>query len=235
MTGSRGVALILVLVVMSFLSALGLGLTLIVFIEHLAAGNMRHSVDMLHAADAGLELAARELAHLSNWSEALNGSAQSRFVDGLPGGARPVPGGSTVDLSVITNRLNCGRDNGCTAAQMDATTRERPWGVNNARWRLFAYGPFGAMAEFARPASCYVVVWVADDSREQDDDPSTDGTGEAAQGAGIVRIRAEAYGPAGSRRAVEAELVRHCIPDPVSVCRVGIRVQSWEEVRQTVP
>jgi hypothetical protein len=235
MTGSRGVALILVLVFMSFLAALGLGLTLIVFIDHLAAGNMRHSVDMLHAADAGLELAARELVHLPNWSVALNGSAQSSFVDGVPGGARQVPGGGTIDLSVLTNRLNCGRDSGCTAAQMDATTRERPWGVNNARWRLFAYGPFGAMAEFDRPASCYVAIWVADDGREQDDDPAMDGIGDPAQGAGIVRIRAEAYGPAGSRRAVEAELARQCIPDPISVCRAGIRVQSWSEVRQMAP
>jgi hypothetical protein len=235
MTGSRGVALILVLVFMSFLAALGLGLTLMVFIEYLAAGNMRHSVDMLHAADAGLELAARDLAHLPDWSDALNGSVQSRFTDGVPGGVRQVPGGSTVELSVLTNRLNCGRDSGCTSAQMDASTRERPWGVNNARWRLFAYGPFGAMAEFARPAPCYVAVWVADDGRERDDDPAIDGAGDAAHGAGIVRIRAEAYGPAGSRRAVEAEVVRQCIPDPVSVCRAGIRVQSWQEVRQGVP
>lgn len=235
MTGNRGVALILVLVFMSFLAALGLGLTLIVFIERLAAGNMRSSVDMLHAADAGLELAARDLAHVPNWSDALSGSMQSSFIDGVPGGTRSVPGWGTIDLSVLTNRLNCGRDSGCTGAQMDTNTRERPWGANNARWRLFAYGSFGAMAGFARPAPCYVAVWVADDRREQDGDPAADATGEAAPGAGIVRVRAEAYGPAGARRAIEAEVVRRCVPDPVSVCRAGIRVQSWQEVRQVVP
>ena len=235
MTDSRGVALILVLVFMSFLAALGLGLVLIVFMERLAAGNMRHSVDMLYAADAALELSARELAHLANWSDVLNGSVRSHFVDGLPSGTRALPGGSTIDLSVLTNRLNCGRDTACTPAQMDATTRERPWGQNNARWTLFAHGPFASMAAFARPASSYVAVWVADDSREDDADPRADATGEAAPGAGVVRVRAEAHGPAGSRRAIEAELVRRCVPDPASVCRTGIRVQSWQEVRQAVP
>ena len=235
MTDSRGVALILVLVFMSFLAALGLGWVLIVFMERLAAGNMRHSVAMLYAADAALELSARELAHMANWSDALNGSVRSQFVDGIAGGTRTVPGGSTIDLAVLTNRLNCGRDSACTPAQMDATTRERPWGPNNGRWTLFAYGPFATLAPFARPASSYVTVWLADDGREEDADPTADATGEAAPGAGIVRVRAEAHGPAGARRAIEAELVRQCVPDPASICRIGIRVQSWQEVRQVLP
>ena len=235
MTGVRGVALILVLVVLSFLSALGLGLMLMVFVERLAAGNMRGSVDMLYAADAGLELAARELAHLANWSDALNGSIRSSLVDGPSSGTRAIPGGRTIDLSVLTNRLNCGRDSACTAAQMQANTRDRPWGANNAQWRLFAHGPFGAFASFARPASCYVVVWVADDSSEVDDDPQVDGGGAGEPGVGVLRLRAEAYGPAGSRRAIESELARRCVPDPATVCRTGIRVQSWQELRQSVP
>ena len=56
---------------------------------------------------------------------------------------------------------------------MDANSKERPWGVNNARWQLYAYGPFAGIAQLARPAPCYLAVWVADDAREEDADPLT--------------------------------------------------------------
>ena len=231
MTDSRGVALILVLVFMSFLAALGLGLVLIVFMERLAAGNMRHSADMLYAADAALELSAGELVHLANWSDVLSGSVRSRFVDGLPSGTRTLPGGSTIDLTVLTNRLNCGRDTPCTSAQMDAITRERPWGPNNARWTLFAHGPFASLAAFARPTA-YVAVWVADDSRETDGRPDLDGGDET--GRHVLRAHAVAIGRDGARRAVEAELVRVCLAAR-SACEPGIRVQSQRETRHAIP
>jgi hypothetical protein len=233
MNGHRGVALVLVVLVTSFLSALGLGLLLIVFMDRLATGNLRGSVAMLHAADAALELAARDLLLLEDWDLALTGQAQGSWVDGPAGGARAIPGGGGLDLTAVTNQLNCGRSTACSAGQMDASTRERPWGANNARWQLFTYGP-NSLPQLARPAACYLVVWVADDGREEDADPLRDGTDEAAPGHGVVRIRAEAYGPMGARRAIEAELARQCVPDGES-CRPGIRVQSWQEVRQVVP
>jgi hypothetical protein len=120
---------------------------------------------------------------------------------------------------------------------MDAPTRERPWGVNNPRWRPFIYGPWGRFAALARPVPCYLVVWIADDGREADGDPQADASSPAEPGAGLIRVRAEAYGVRGLRRAVEAELVRVCLPDPVdpSSCQTRIRVQSWLEVRQSVP
>ena len=117
-----------------------------------------------------------------------------------------------VDLTAATNLLNCGKATPCTAAQMDANTKERPWGANNARWQLYAYGPFAGIAQLARPAPCYLAVWVADDGREEDADPLTDAGPEGTPGHGVVRLRAEAYGPRGARRAIEAELVRHCLP-----------------------
>ncbi len=235
MTGERGVALILVVLVTSFLLAIGLGLALIVATDGLATGNLRGSVALRYAADAAIELAARDLATVEEWNLALAGTSQSSFVDGPVGGARPIPGGGVVDLTAATNFLNCGKATPCTDAQMDANSRERPWGANNARWRLYAYGQFARIAQLARPAPCYLAVWVADDRREEDSDPQTDSEPEGAPGHGVVRLRAEAYGPRGARRAIEAELVRYCLPGGAEGCRQRSRVQSWLEVRQWVP
>ena len=236
MTGQRGIALILVVLVTSFLSAIGLGLALIVIMDRLATGNLRGSVAMLYAADAAIELAARDLAMIEDWSLALAGASRSSFVDtGAVGGLRAIPGGGTVDLTAATNLLNCGKATTCSAAQMDANSKERPWGANNARWQLFAYGPFADIAQLARPAPCYLAVWVADDAREEDADPLTDGNADGTPGQGVVRLRAEAYGPMGARRAIEAELARQCLPEGQDGCRMRNRVQSWHEVRQWVP
>lgn len=234
MTSARGIALVLALLVTSFLTAIGLGLALIVIMDRLATGNLRGSVAMLYAADAAIELAARDLSKLEDWNEALTGRARSAFADGEPAGARPVPGGGTVDLGAATNLLNCGRTAACTNAQMDANSKERPWGPNNPRWRLFAYGPLGNIVQFARPADCYLAVWVGDDSREADGDPEADALDDEP-GHGVLRLRAEAYGPAGARRALEAEVARLCPPGAGDGCRPRTRVQSWRELRQAVP
>jgi hypothetical protein len=236
MTSARGVALVLAILVTSFLTAIGLGLALMVMMDQLATGNMRGSVAMLYAADAAIELAARDLSQLGDWSAALRGDSRSTFSDGEPSGLRIIPGGGTLDLTEAANRLNCSRASPCTEAEMDANSRERPWGPNNARWRLYAYGPMSNIVQLARPADCYVLVWVADDGREADADPLADG-GEDEPGHGIVRLRAEAYGAAGTRRTVEAELARQCLAGPPGPggCRMGIRVQSWQELRQVVP
>lgn len=233
MNGERGFALILVILVTSFLLAIGMGLALIVVMDRLATGNLRGSVAMLYSADAALELAAHDLARLEDWNLALSGSSRGQFVDGDPEGVRDIPSGGSVDLTQVTNQLNCGRSASCTEAQMAANTRERPWGPNNARWRLFAYGPVVNIANLARPSPCYLAVWVADDGREVDEDPASDAE-EEEPGHGVIRVRAEAFGPFGTRRAIEAELARLCL-EPGEGCRQGIRVQSWQEVRQSVP
>jgi hypothetical protein len=239
MNSARGIALVLAILVTSFLTAIGLGLALIVMMDRLATGNLRGSVAMLYAADAIIELAARDLSQLDDWNAALTGHSRGTFTDGEPSGSRPIPGGGTVDLTAATNQLNCGRATPCGDLQMDANSNERPWGANNARWRLYAYGPWenigniGNIVQLARPADCYLLVWVADDSREQDGDALSDAN-EDEPGHGVLRLRAEAYGAAGSRRAVEAELVRQCLPE-AGPCRPRIRVQSWQELRQAVP
>ena len=230
----RGIALVMVILVTAFLSALGAGLILAVFMDRLATGNMSGSVAMLYAADGAIELAARDLSQVADWSSVLTGARQSSFTDGAPGGVRAIPGGGTVDLTAATNMLNCGKATNCTIPQMNANSRERPWGANNPRWRLYAFGPMEQLTELMAPLPCYLAVWIADDGREDDDDPLADAEDDQP-GHGVVRVHAEAFGRAGSRRAIEAELARACRAAGVGACLPGIRVQSWQELRQTVP
>ena len=234
MNAQKGIALILVILVTSFLSAIGLGLALIVVMDRLATGNLRASVAMLYAADAAIELAIGDLAHIADWNLVLSGDVRSPFADGEPSGVRNIPGGGAINLTTETNQLNCGRDSDCTVEQLESNTRDRPWGANNAHWRLFAYGPVGNIVHFARPAPCYLAVWLADDAREDDEDPLSD-AGAPAPGHGVLRVVAAAYGPLGTRRAIEAEVVRACLTGDGAECPMGIRVQSWRELRQNVP
>lgn len=231
-SSQRGIALIVVLLATSFLSAVGLGLAVMVFMDRLATGNVRASIALLHAADAGIELAAHSLSS-ADWTDVLAGFTQAGFVDGAAAGVRAIPGGGTVNLTAETNSLNCGKATTCTAAEMTANSAERPWGLNNPLWRLYAYGPLANVAPLTNPAPCYLVVWIADDIREQDGDPLRDGE---LHGRGVLRVRSVAFGPLGSRRAIEAELARVCSgTEGEEVCRPGIRVQSWRELRQLLP
>jgi hypothetical protein len=230
----RGIALIMVILITAFLSALGIGLIMAVFMDRLATGNMEASIAMLYAADAGIEMAAHDLAQVEDWDQVLTGAQRSGFADGAPAGIRGIPGGGGVDLTAATNQLNCGKPGACTAAQMNTISRERPWGANNPRWMLFAYGPMDRVTQLTRPAPCYLMVWIADDGVEQDGDPAHDALQDAA-GHGIVRVHAEAYGVAGSRRAIEAELARVCPGGHSDGCLPGIRVQSWKDLRQALP
>lgn len=233
--GERGIAMIMAILLTTFLSALGIGVLMAVFLDRLATGNMAGSVAMLYAADSAIEIAARDLAQIDDWTVVLNGGQAGSFTDGIAGGVRGIPGGGSVDLTLMTNMLNCGRSSNCTTAQMDASSVERPWGSNNPRWRLFAYGPMQRFTEIARPAPCYLAVWIADDTRERDGDPLADAADALQPGHGIVRLHAEAFGVAGSRRAIEAELFRVCPGGEQGGCLPGIRVQSWQELRQVIP
>ena len=136
MNTQRGIALVIVILVTSFLSAIGLGLAMLVVMDKLATVNLRRSIALLYAADAAIELTARDLARLPDWNLALSGAVKGAVTDGEPTGVRPIPGGGAIDLTVETNRLNCGQAANCTAEEMAASTRDRPWGVNNARWQL---------------------------------------------------------------------------------------------------
>ena len=232
MKTEHGIALILVTMVITFMSTLGLGLAMMVFIDGLGSRNVRESVAVLYAADAALALAARELSTLNDWNTVLTGAAQSAIVDGPPAGVRAITRREQIDLTALGNELTCGRPS-CTAAQTRLSTRERPWGANNPRWQLFAYGPLRNFVQPPKPMTGYLAVWIADDAGEMDGDPDRDGA-EGTAGHDVLRVRIEAWGPEGVRRAIEADLARLCV-DARHPCAQGIRVQSWKELRQGFP
>jgi len=112
---------------------------------------------------------------------------------------------------------------------MDLVTADRPWGANNPRWQLYAYGHLrDLLSPHAVDSSYYVIVMVADDPSENDNDPLRDGADSSNPGSGVLAVRAVAFGPRGARKAIEATVARRLMLDPA---RAGLRVVSWHHVR----
>ena len=193
--------LVIALTSLLLLSALGTSLAVVMTTELRAAANYASSREAMYAADGGLEIAARELLAVSDWNALLSSGVLSVFVDGPPSGARQLGDGSSVDLGNATAVAN---------------DEPRPWGANNPVWRLFAFGWLGSRT--------YVVVWAGDDFAENDGDPSTDGGGVSNPGAGILALRAEAFGVGGAHKVLEATVRR----DPSESI---VRMLSWQEIR----
>ncbi len=205
----RGFALIVALLATVVLSALAVGLALGTSTETRIAANFANADQAAYAAESAVERAIQDLAFVADWNSALNGPAASTFVDGPPLGARLLDDNSTIDLSQIVSLANCGKPAACTAADLDAVTPDRPWGVNNPRWRLFAYGPLRSLQPAgAIESPFYVVAMVGDDPAETDGDPSRDGVDASNPGTGVVAIRGEAFGPRSAHAIVEATVAR---------------------------
>ena len=231
-SSERGVALIIALVAMSVLSVLGVALLLTASVDRLSGTNHEDALMLANWAESGLELAIRDLNRVPDWDSVLDGTVQSTLTDGPIGGVRsPLPG-LTVDLTALTNDVTCGNRSSCSDAAVRAATAERPWGVNNPRWRPYLYSLLHTRTP-RREDAAYVVVWLGDDGNETDGDPARDGGGPAAEGRYMVRARAEAFGRGGSRHAIEAGLARSCTAD--GTCLPGIRVQSWRVVTGVNP
>jgi hypothetical protein len=173
-----------------------------------AATNQRDARAVLYAAESALELAADELVRMPDWSAVLAGAVRSSRADGPPSGARTLPGGRTLVLEEVPNMANCGQPTACTESSLVAVTADRPWGVDNPRWRLFAYG---AVAGGPVSLPVYTIVLVADDPLESDAQPSSDAP-TGSPGAGILFVRSEAFGPDGSRQLILAVLQRAVAP-----------------------
>jgi PilX N-terminal len=233
--GEAGVALIVALLTMVLMMALGAALVLITSTESAIAANFRAGHEAFYAADAVFEWALADLRSVPDFTTVLDGTRRSSFADGSPSGIRRLTDGSTIDLTVITNIANCDRPAGCTDAAIAAATSDRPWGANNPRWTLYAYG---RLADVLGPStvssSFYVVAFVGDDPSENDGDPTKDGdsAGQPNPGRGIVAIRAEAFGPRNAHRLVEATVAR--IDTTVGTDggdSTDLRIISWREVR----
>jgi hypothetical protein len=196
--------LVIALTSLALLSVFATSLVVVTDTEQRAAANYAASRDAMYAADGALQIAARGLLMVPDWNAVLSTGTLSAFVDGPPSGVRLLGGGSTIDLAQATSLANA---------------EPRPWGANNPIWRLFAFGWLGP--------NTYVVAWVADDSAETDGDPATDGGGAANPGAGILGLRAEAFGTGGAHKILEATVRREVGANGGSI----VRVLSWQEIR----
>jgi hypothetical protein len=217
-----GIALTAALLIMVLLSALGLSLTMVATTEERVGHAYSSGSESFYAADAALELALNELALLPDWNHVLDGSVTSSFVDAAAS-LRPWPGGQARTSAEATALITCARTT-CSLTDMDARTTLRPWGPNNPRWRLFAYGPLTAMSRSGTINSAeYVAVWVGDDPQENDDNPLVDGDESRGPnpGKGVLTLLVHAYGVA-TERVVEATVARSA---------TGVRMVSWREIR----
>jgi len=205
----NGVAMVIAMMAMLLMSALGLALVLTTTSETLISANFRNGQEAVYAADAVIERAVDDLLTVPDWNKLLSGAEQSGFIDGPPSGPRTLKDGSTIDLTQAINMANCQKISDCTAAEMNANTGERPWGANNPRWKLYAYGNLNDMLPTETINSpYYVVLFVGDDPSENDNDPTTDGASATNPGAGVLAMRAEAFGPRGAHKVIEVTLAR---------------------------
>ena len=219
-------AIIVALMAMLLMSALGTAVILTTSVETLIAANFRSAQEGLYAADAALELAIADLDALPDWNAVLDGQRPSAFVDGPQSGSRTLADGSLLDLGQVSNLTNCRKATPCSASDLTANTAQRPWGANNPVWRMFAYGPLSTLLpSHTIDSPSYVVVMVADDPSENDNDPVRDGHSSSNPGTGVLVLRAEAFGPRATHQVIEATVARPGA-DPA-----GIKVLSWRQVR----
>jgi len=214
-----GVALIIALMSMSLLMALGLALVLTTITEAKISGNYREGSEALYAADAAVERVMQDILTVPNWDDILSGATTSAFIDGPASGQRTLPDGSKIDLTEATNIVRCGKTV-CSAADLVALSWDRPWGANNPVWQLYAYGPLENMVPTQTINSrMYVIVWIADDPSDNDNDPLHDGAQpfgcnndpsctSGNIGRGVISMLAQAFGPDGTQRTIQVTLAR---------------------------
>lgn len=216
----RGMALVLVLLCAMLFLALGGALVTVVSSEATISATFRESTAALSAADAAMVRVLPDLAAAPDLNAILTGAATSGFIDGPA--PRRLPDGTTIDIVSATNRERCG-EHACSDAQMDAVTAERPWGVNNARWQIYASGWLRDLTPQAVDAPhVYVVVWVGDDPLEVDGNPLADDGNVNAPGHEVVLLRAAAFAAYSVRRRFEVVARRD---------GGAVRVTSWREIR----
>src|SRR5438034_852247 len=211
-----GIALIVALMATMLMTALGVALILTTSTETMITANYRNGQEALYAADAALERAMDDILTVPDWNNLLNGSTQSAFSAGSPSGARTMPDGTQIDLGQLVNLSNCGKVSSCSSSDLTANlTGDRPWGANNPVWQLYAYNRLDSMVPSGTINSqYYVVVLVADDPSDDDNDPLHDGLAAAAgmlspnPGIGVLSLRAEAFGPRGAHKVIQMTVAR---------------------------
>jgi hypothetical protein len=191
----EGFAVLAVMLVAMFLTAVAAILGIATTTEVAIAANHRESAEARYAAEAAVEFVASELAGVGDWSGIVTAPGQSSFIDGAPAGERPV-GPRTVDLTTASVEL-------ADLAPLAGPASPRV---------LHAFGYLHDLVPVAGPAqSVYIAVWIA---QFLNDDGSV-------RVPATMSILGQAWGPRGSRRAVELIVEQ---VDPAAVRR-----RYWRE------
>jgi hypothetical protein len=173
-----------------------------------------------YVADAGIERVMDDVLTIPDWNTVLaspdgvTAGVTSGFHDSSPSSAITLPDGRTINLARATNMINCAKTTTCSDSDMDTSTIDRPWGKNNPRFRLYAWGPVDDLIPTSTLNSpYYVAVRIADDAADNDDNPSKDGdvpaNGAATNpGVGVLTLRAESFGPGGAHHVIEATIAK---------------------------
>ena len=216
----RGAAVVMALGALSLLAALGVTMLLTSTSEMLIAGMFRDQRAAVYAADAIAARALDELAQWPDWNAVLAGSPSPSLVDGgSPAVPRVLDDGSTIALASVVNMANCQKASACTVAELEAVSARRPWGANNPRWQLYAYGPLrNVLPAGALASPWYVVLLVGDDP---------------LRAADVIALRAEAFGPRSGHAVVEMLAARPSGQDTDynGGGRPSMKTLSWREVR----
>ena len=216
LTNQDGTALIIALMSMMLLTALGAAVVMVTRTETEIANNYRNSQEALYAADAAVERVVQDLLMVPRWNDILAGGVTSSFSDGSPGSIS-LPGGGRINLV-----------NATTALQTSTDTADM-WGPNNPQWRLFAWGPLADLLDGTPiDSTMYVAVWVADDPADGPTMGAVDGN-PLLDSNGTLTLRAEAYGPAGTRKTIELTVAR---TSGTEIERGQIAQRGQEELNQ---
>ncbi len=216
MGNERGLGLVLALVFMVLISGIAAGVVIVSRTETLVAANFQKAREALFAAEGIVAQTVRDLAVSSDWDGVLSATVPSSSMDGAAIGSRTLPGGDVVTL--------CCGPGSLTRDVQSRADGGRLWGADTPQWTLFAWGPVtGWRPPGSLRSAFYIVAWVSDDPADGDGNPSADNNG-------VLRIHAQALGPGGARRIVEAVVQRPSIGSP-AVPAPGVRLVSWREVR----
>jgi hypothetical protein len=224
----RGSALLSALAATLLMLALGSALVLITATEVRIGGRYARGAEVLAGAELLLDRALLDVRAAGEWDLILDGNVTSSLTDGAAAGVRIV-GDVSLDIAAMTGHWRCGRPS-CSEFELSTVSATRPWGSNNPRWQPFAWGPLEAVTVLPSGGTpVYVVAWVADDPAETDGDPLRDGATEDNPGRDMLLVRAEARGPSGLRRVLEAAVRRTRNPDTGQPD--GLELLAWREVR----
>ena len=215
-----GVAMVIAMIAVLLMTAIGGALILTSSSETIIAAHFRDNLEARYAAGAMIERGMDDVAPLDDWTPLIGGLLRSSWIDGPPG-VRTLPDGSTLDLAQAVNLASCQKTAACSQADFDAVMADRPWGVNNPRWALYAYGPLRSLLPppGVIQSACYVMLLV--------------GNGPSPA---LLALRAEAFGPRGAHAVVEATVGRtgrlsdgrDYNDDPG---QGAVKILSWREVR----